>query len=524
MAVLFTKTPDEIRDDILRTYKAELYRRGITNPNTSWGTEIYIKATALANQIYLASQNAVIEGDALMPDTAQGDDLIRRAGSYGLSLKPASGSSGKIILSTTISTSTTILISSGIQLQDQNGLNYQTTITGNYKNSDKFEIAAIDTGVGTNLAAGSVLRWVSIPPFAAPTVTVAFDLVGGGEAETIEGLRTRLLNKLANNPGGGNWAQVIETAEASSPEIQKAFCYPACNGPSTCGVAVTSAPTDTYKGRDFAGDLTVLNLNVIPDLIAEFPEFADFITTYCQNDPIDVSIGLSLPPAKNASPAGNGTGWLDGSIFPLPIMAAGAYVTGYCDVTAVTSSSVFTVNADSSMSGIVTAGSTVNVCWLSKNDWILRTAKAIVTAGVPPTSFIVTLTADSTPFADTTGVTIQTGDWIFPAALNMETYITTLLGQFALLGPGEKIDPVTVSGLMPRAHRRPVFQDSWACDMGPSVLKFVENSGSEVLDVQYLYRTPEPVTGLAGKCPVPASVMDGPYILTPKNLGFYPIL
>lgn len=512
MATLNIKTIDQIRDSYLQTYRAELIRRGITNPNVSFGTEVYIKAQALAQQIFIAMNNTVIQGEALMPDAAQDGDLERIAALYGLSLRPAGGSVGIIKLDTTVISTQTILIAAGTQLQDKAGLLYQVVTTGLYKQDDPISVAAIDTGSATNLAVGDVLRWSTIPPFAEPTCTAGEDFSGGVEAETLEGLRARLLSKLSVPPGGGNWSQIKETADNSSPSVTS-FVYPACNGPATCGVAIASAPTDIYKGRDFQTETTILETLVKPAVIGNYPEFVDFIITNCQNAPMDVSIGLSLPAAKTSSIPGNGSGWIDATPFPQP----SSPTTNGCVVDTVTSDKIFTV--DSTVASLpATVTTIVNVCWISKNDWILRTAKAFITGGSSP--YTVTI-QDPVGFTDTTGATIQSGDWIFPSALNTSLYIARLFEQFANLGPGEKIDPDTVSGLFPRAFRRPLPQNANPYNLGPSVLKFIVESGPEVFDVQYLFRGD--LGAGNGICPIPTSVQYGPYVITPQNIGFYPI-
>lgn len=522
MASLNVKTMEAIRDDFLRTYRSELIRRGIQNPNVSFGTEIYIKATAFAQQLAIAENNTVLKGDALMPDTALDGDLQRYAGFYSLSLKPAVGSLGQIIFSTTVANNIAVLVAAGTQLQDPFGQTYQVLTTGNYKQDGYIDVGAIDTGASTNIPQGTTLRWsATIPAYAVPTASAGIPFTGGSDNETIESLRVRVLQKLSTPPGGGNWSQIAETAEATL-EVQKSFVYMACNGPATCGVAIVSAPTATYKGRDFGGDLTVLNTDVIPAVLGNYPESTNFIITNCVNKPINVSIGLSLPSAKTASIPGNGSGWLDGNPSPVPVISSVAYVTGYCDVASIdptTPSTLFTVNADVT-SIPATSGSLINICWLSTRDWILRTSQATITGSASP--YTITLTTGSTPFQSNDGTSIQVGDWIFPAALNTATYVAALLDEYAGFGPGQKIDPASVAGLFPRAYRRPLTQDSWSSDIGPSVSKFLENTGTEVFDVQYLYR--QDVGSGPGVCPIPASVQLGPFVLIPNQLAFYPIL
>jgi len=543
------KNAAQILQDYLNTISAEYQRRGIPNPNTSPGTKYYVDGTAIAQQIAVVYAALQLLGDSLMPDTAQGQALIDYASNYGLALKPASSSNGKIGLTTTINPNTAILIAAGQLLQDNSGQQYQVTTTGAYSDyrgangiTDGYiEVQSVDTGSGTNLALGQTLRWVSIPPFANATVQTVTAFTGGSDEETLESLRTRLQQKLATPPGGGNWSQVAEVAESSSPAVQKAFVYPCCDGPASEGVAVTSAPifgtdpTQNYAGRDFGGDTTILNTQVIPNVIGSFPEFANFIITNCQNQPISVSMGLDLPNSPSAQIPGNGTGWLDPNPFPIPIISGSTYLTGYCDVTSVNSTGTsLTVNADvtclPSSLGTGPGATVVNICWLSSNDWIFRTAQAWVSGNAAP--YTVTLLPNFA-FVDTTGATVQVGDWIFPGALNMSVYVSSLLSQFAGLGPGQKISPSLVSGLFPRANRRPLFSDSWPASLGPSIIKFLENTGDEVLGVQYIWRqdviTPgntnnpgSPPDPNAGQCPIPSSVLSAPYVLIPHRIGFYP--
>ncbi len=521
MASLNIKSQEKIRDDFLGTYRAELIRRGINNPNVSFGTEIYVKATALAQQVAVAMQNTQQEGDALMPDTALGADMIRFAGFFGMKLRAAAGSVGQVIFHTNILASIPVLVSADTQLQDDAGLIYKVSATGFFKEGDKIEIQAVDTGISTNLKINSTLKWVLQPPFATAIVETAFAFTGGTDNENIEGLRGRVLERLANPPGGGNWSQVVGITEDSTAAIQKAFVYPAINGPATAGVAIASAPTDVYKGRDFNGDVSILNNFAIPAVLGNFPEFAEFIITNCVNQPIDISLGLSLPQSKKASIPGNGTGWVDANIFPIPIISGTSYVTGFCDVTSVATSTLFNLNVDATIAdALVASSSIVNICWISKNDWILRTAQATVSGAFSP--YTVALTVNSDPFVDTLSQTIQIGDYVFPASLNVLAYYNAILAEFAGFGPGQKLDPLLFSALFPRAFRRPTIQDAWPSDIGPSVLKFLSETGKEILDVQYLYK--QDVGAGPGKCPIPTDVQVGPFILTPNNIGFYPII
>lgn len=483
------KSQDEIRDDYLRTYRNALIRRGVADPRVDEGTEIHARATALAQQIYVASLNTPLAADAQMADSAVGEDLIRLARLRGLSLRSAGPSAGPIVLGATVDT--TIPIPTGSQILDPTGALYEVAVGGSYLDGAAVTVRSIDSGTAANLAAGTVLRWLAPPPYVLPTVEVgAGGLTGGADAEQEEGLRSRLLENLANPPNGSNWASANKAAEESSPAVQKAFCYPAANGPSTMHVAVCRAPTSTSKGR--AVDALVLASAVAPGVSAAFPEYVEIVTTSVVDAPVDVSFGVALPASTKAG--GPGGGWLDADPFPQWPS------TGYVAVSAVTSSTQITIPATRAP----VVGSTL--CWLSTIDWKLRTAKVTgYTATFGGATYAITL---DTPF---TGVVA--GDWIFPGAERMAKYVAAILAGFAKLGPGEK---TSSAGLLPRAMRRPLATQAWPSTMVRPFLRALTDAGEEVGDADYLHRS-QTVP------PLPSLVTDAPRVLTPRRIGVYPI-
>lgn len=492
-----TKSAEEIRDDYLRTIKQGLINLGITEPNVSAGTLDYIRGTALGQFGALLYLNVDLKADAQMADTAQGDDLIRIAKIYNLSLRSAGISSGFLVLDATVTAS--IAIPTGSQLIDDTGLSYQVSIGGSYFDEDEIPIESIDTGSITNLAAGSTLRWVSPPPFVSKTALVSTGgLTGGVDDETIEGLRTRLLEKIRNPPGGGNCAELNQAAEDATVAVQKSFAFPAANGPATTHIAVITAPTTSDKTRDV--NTTVLNTKIIPAVQSKVPLSMEVLTTTIQNQVTDVSIGITIPSAPNASPAGQGGGWTDAT--PWPIFTP----TGYCRVLAVLDSTNFSVESNvDPIPGIT------QICWLksavgtdSLTYWTLYTATVQSFTSNAPTAFI---TIDM-PFND-----IAVGDFICPNAELMQDYFDSLLAGFANLGPGQK---TALAGLLPRAYRRPLVTESWPSDLNSQVLRRLTDDNDTISAANFNYRssiTPN----------IPALITDGPYILVPRNLGFYPL-
>ena len=491
-----TKTYAQFRDDFLRSVSNALQTiAGIPNLDVSYGTDHYIIGEAIGKLAEITSYNVIAAADAQMIDTATGADLYRLAGFYGLSLKPAGGSSGFI----TFSASNTVAIVQGTQLIDGTGLKYQVAAGGTYANGASIPITSVDTGTGTNLATGSSLRWVSAPAFSAPTALVASPgLSGGSNAETDDQLRARVLSRLQNPPGGGNWSQFAQLAMNSSTQVQQAFVYPVYNGPSTVQVCVVTAPTSSNKNRNV--NSLIVSGTVNPAIQAGVFEGMSLLTTTAVNKPIDLSVGLSLPSAVSASPPGIGGGWTDGQ--PFPVNAS----QGYANVASVSSTNIITIVSD-----VPPVVNTTKVCWLSKDDWTLRTATVISSSG----SGTYTIGLD-TPFVSVNGVSIAANDYVFPNAVNVQNYINAILDYFASLGPGQILNPGTVTNLFPYAYRRPFVGTAYPSDIGPSLLKLMNNVGPEVYDAQYLGSG-------ARKCPFPTNVTSGPYILVPGNLGVYPI-
>lgn len=493
MASLYTvvyPTPAEIRDNILRTLKNGLMDLGISNPAVGPGTDYYVLAQGVANEIAVAVANAQILDDQRMPDTAVGTDLDRVASIWGLSRRPAGGSSGFIILDSTASTT----IATGAQLTDGAGLRYEVTAGGTYADADVIPVSAVDTGFATNLEAGETLQWVSAPAYANTKALVASGgLTNGVDAETDETLRARLLSRLQNAPSTGNWEHVAQFAEESWPTVQKAFVYPALQGPGTVSVAVTAAPTATNKSRALSS--TTVTNKVKPYIEGNMPEHVLVNVTPTTDVNTDVSFVLTLPDAPTASPPGPGGGWLDGT--PWPSLDTSDPTPPPITVTAVTSTTVLTVDAVTSPIEDVS-----RIAWLSPTNWELYTATVTAVSG---TSGAYVITLDK-PF---TGIT--TGCYIWPQCENQQTYVDAVLEAFALMGPGEKTS--NTSDLV-RGYRHPTPSSGWPYSLGGKMLRSLVQSGDEVLDADYLTRSTTTPS-------VAASATSNPNILIPRHIAFY---
>lgn len=497
----FVKDTATIRDDYLRTTKNALVIAGVPDPQVGPNSEPYIRASAIANEVTVLNSNAQIKCDAQMPDTATGSDPdgiadITRIGKIvGLVPRGASTSHGFIVYAS----SATGPVAVNLQLLDSGGLRYQVSVGGIYANGDQIPIASIDAGAKTNHVAGDTLRWVAAPPYAAPTADVATGgLTGGSDKEGAETFRVRVLDRFANPPSSGNWPQLAELAEDASNVVQRAFVYPALNGPATVHIAVIGYATSTSKNRDV--DPAILSSEIVPTVQGQIPEWVESVITTVTNQPVDLSIGLTLPASPAAVPAGPGGGWVDGTPWP----AVSGLGQNYTQITAVTSETVFTLNAPTAPQDGVSS-----VAYLSATDWKLYTAKVLTHSGTAG-AYVVTIdTAWPNLVADL--ALGGTGPMVFPQAVNTQAYINAFLAFCALMGPGEKTSNTSV---LTRGYRHPVPAQSWPSTFSAQALKAISNAGDEVLDEQWLSRSATTPT-------VPGSVLDPPSQLTPRQIGFY---
>lgn len=504
-----TKDAVTIKTDILRTIKNGLIKQGVANPNVGPNSDWAIIAEGLGNELAVVQANAIVKADQMMPDTAVGDDLAAWAALVGLTKQGASGSIGGVVL---VSSQSTPIVT-GAQLTDAAGLSYEVTTGGTYANGATVPIRAVSKGAATNHAAGDVLTWASAPPYSEDKAAVAAGgLTNGIDAEDDEVLRSRLLAVFQNPPGAGNWEHVAELAEEASASVQKSFVHPAIQGPGTVHVAVAAAPTATNKSRVLANAKLVGDVE--PFVKGKLPEHAHVVVTTVYDVNVDVAIGLSLPEATTASPAGPGGGWINGTPWPAPDG------TSYFrhQVSAVTSETQFTVNAQTTPTANVT-----RICWVSPSSWKLFRGLVTSVSGIAG-AYVITV---DTPFS---GITVDAVIW--PDCLNAQTYVDALIAAFALMGPGEKTS--NASALVRGYRHPPASLGEWPSALGPAVLRKITEAGTEVQAAQFMWRNRAStaagdsaleLTGASSKLepPVPAAATDAPRILVPRNCGFYRI-
>lgn len=527
-----------ILQGMLNHYRALATANGYPNISADPNSEIYIRLSAVSQQLAVMYNIMQQQMDARMIDTASGDDLDRLLNQYGLQRKPATSAEGFFQFITAAAQSLT----AGMTLTGQNSLTYMVTVSGVYSNGQNVPVTAVDKGQKTDLGAGAVLTWVSPPALAQNSVPVSVSLTGGSDVETDSQARARLYATIQNPPGSGNTQQLINLGSSVDPIVQGAFVYSNFNGAGTQLISLVGYQSDGYYiGRDIPHLLTdntslnggsspynALSVNYGNSLsndtsviYGQVPAgvsnpYATYVTTV-NNVTADAAFLLTLPFPVGSPVNGTGGGWLNfqGSTWPNP---DGAYVLNNCKVTAVTSSTVITVQAPSASHSV-----TVPVAGLTLIQWINRSGiagqgwrvvQAKVLAAVDNANDTWTITLD-TPLTCGSGdyygnTQVAIGDYIFPASSNAQNYLDTVMGSFAALGPGQVTD---VLGLLQiGANRQPSASANFSPYVGSQFLQNLTSTNAEIFSAAYLYNS---TSSNAPPVAVP------PKIWIPKNLGFY---
>lgn len=531
-ATLVIKTAQQVHDDYIRTIKNGLISIGILNPNVGPGSDYDLQGWGIAYAIAPVHANTAIANNNVMPDTAGGTFLDRWLAVLNLTRNGATQATGVIAPQFQI-VSGYVNVQATQQLTDSGGQLYQVTVGGQYGPGGAGQpaqlyvpVISVSGGSATNHANGDPLQWVIAPPFTAQQATVGTtggsDGLSGGadsEVDNDEPPRARMLSVFQNPPKGGNWSQVAQWCQQSTPDVEAGFVYPALLGPATVFACVTRAAqkqgvlSSTSKNRDFTADnAQIVNGVVLPYVAGLLPSNMFLCITQALNQPADVALLLSLPTTPTAITAGPGGGWIDGSPWPASVNG-NSPVT----VTSVASSSSITVNAQTPPVDGVSS-----VAWISPLTWQLYTATVLSHTGVAG-AYALQLSA---PFPGIVG-----GAFIFPQALQQQNYLTAALQAFANLGPGEWSSNATV---LTRAFRHPTpgAAQQFPYKLDANLLRTMENAGAEVLSASFLY-TSAGVAPVAPAVPVgtPTATVSGtglgqltsspPSIFVPRNLAWY---
>lgn len=230
----------------------------------------------------------------ILPDTAEGEWLVRHAGIYGMTVKAATVARGQV----TATGTNGAVIDAGVVLQRADGATYtvQTAVVIGAGQA-VVNVAADRAGAGSQALAGIKLAFVSpVAGVGATTVVNAGGLTGGADQETDDQLRDRLASRMAAAPAGGAEHDYVRwTREV--PEVTRAWPFPGWMGAGTIGVSfvmdgrVNPIPT--------AADVAAVKAY----LASRAPVTADVVVFAPTPSPLDVEIGGLVPndPAVKAA-------------------------------------------------------------------------------------------------------------------------------------------------------------------------------------------------------------------------------
>jgi uncharacterized phage protein gp47/JayE len=500
MATTRTEIPslDELRTKYLNDVRRLKIRAGVTRPNVSPGSESYIRGDAVATRALELHAEVARLQDAQMPDTAVEDDLDRLADVMrGIARSDGAGSTGYVKASVT----GTVTYAAGQQLTAEDSLRFEVLVTTLASNNSLVPIRCLDVGVKTNKAADTELTWTSPPTGSATTCLVdPGGLTGGKDAEDDEALRVRLQNALRFPAESGSWADYAKWAEDSYAGIQKAFVYPAAEGPGTVHVALAIVPDpDTYYTRE-AND-TIVNLAALA-IVAESPEHVDVTVQSVVDESQNLALRITLP--SHRVDGGPGGGWVDHIQYRWP--SAGSTTPFATRLNAAPTSSkllaIYTYSAPTAKSHIA--------IWSSSKKKFVH--------GYVKTSTLVSGTVYNVELYSGIDTSIlQSGDYVSPDAEAIDDYGKLIVESFGSLGPGEKTSSSTY---LPRSYRRPRTYLDWPSKYTSKDLSKLSTTHSEVSHVSLCSALGSPA--LPYSPTVPGAITTAPNVLVLGNLALYP--
>jgi uncharacterized phage protein gp47/JayE len=487
-------TQEQIRDAILADYRLEMIKTTGLEPAVQPGTEAWCWATAHAGISMLEFSNIELSRDAITPLNATGQDLENWRLALGLPEVKPSPSTGKIVVSV-VGTSS---LADGEPFTLPNGL--RGKVSGAWAGlveGSEVDAVTVDTGSATVFDGGTPVRFVA-PPLninTAATVSRNSPLRGGLDKENDDRKRSRILNTLANKPGGGNWGQMRQIALDALASVQDCYVYPALGGPASAKV-VPVRDFDPSK-REFTRVMSAAALTIVRTaLYNQLPDGIEVVVEAPADQPVDVALTVTIP--LSSLQGGNGNGWVDQLVWPN--LSGDTKVT----VTGVTSSNVITVSALTATAPI--SGQTHIVWWSPKDRKFRQYLVTAVTGG----SGAWVLTLDRPLIADD-GTLVATGDYISPAAVNSISYGTSWVNSLRAIGPAEN---TTDANRIPRAKRHPYIADQAPSDLTFLMLQSFRNGHPEVTDINWSARSATTPT-------VPASVASFVNVFVPQHFGIY---
>jgi hypothetical protein len=469
----------------IQAYKEDLELQaidaGIDPPPVAPGSDWDLKAVATCNRFSSAVAGMQSFDEDADPFRATGEPLNDLLRADGLPEVPPAPGRGQI--STIVDGTASILAGLKFQASGMKGtvVNTLIDVTG----TNAIDVVMDTTGPLTNLAQGTIVRWMNQPANVRTEATVVSRFIGGVGVESDDRKRERLLTSRQNPPGGGNWSQQVLEALNTSGSIAGAFAYPALGGPASVKIALTSNTT--------ASDRTVSQAiidAVSARYLTKFPaEQALIVVQSALNQSVDVMLGLRLPAS------GSGIWLAHGPATPIRIITF-------------TSATSFVAQALSGTGAGILAGDTL-ACWSpTELAFATATVSTVAAAGSPANAWTITTGLWS-------GADPVNGSYLCPACEGMTDIVAAWLAQMLLLGPGENI--ASSDSRFEFAYRHPDVTEGAPSELTSRQVGALQTAITDIIRAEYL-------TGYTPATPaIPATVQDRPAVLRLNQFGVFPI-
>jgi hypothetical protein len=488
-------------------------RAGVVAPNVAAGSETAIKGEAVASATFQIMSEVAATQDSNMPDKAvwnsQLEDLPRLALVWkGITPSLGGGATGNLVADCT----GIVAYPAGAEWKTDDGLRYEVVTTVAVTTGMPIPVAGVDVGTRTDKSVGVSGTWTSPPAGSNTTALVGpGGLTNGTEPDNESRLRLRFQDALRHPAESGSWAHYAEWAETNA-SVEKAFVYPAPQGPATVHVAYTvAADVDNLTGAYTREGTAVLTNLIGTKIVQEDPEHADVLTTTVVDEGVNLSLRVELP--AHPTDGGPGGSWKDAVADMWPLYHATSPYATHLDA-APSSPTILRVDVLNAANAPV--DDAFFAVWSSIKKKFIH-ARVYSSAVVAGTVYDVTLYS-----AIDTSV-LSSGDWLSPDSYGLDDYGATIAEQFAGLGPGEKTSNAL---LLPRSLRHPLPTESWPSKFTSVNLGKLSVAHPEVSHCAVAYYN---VGGGGYSAILPASptvcaaVTDPPNILVLGNLAIYKI-
>ena len=185
------------------------------------GDPYYPIAQAVAGVAHGLHGHIAYVNDQIFDDSADDENILRRAAEMSIIRIPASRSSG----TATITGNEGATVPAETLLQDDNAVLYRVTTAATVDSgSATLQLKSVEPGSDKNQVPGTTLRLVNTVLDIDTTAEVV-ELSGGADIESIERVKERLSDRRKNPPMGGNDYDYIAWAKAAHVDVTRAWCY-----------------------------------------------------------------------------------------------------------------------------------------------------------------------------------------------------------------------------------------------------------------------------------------------------------